>query len=56
MAFIIGIFQFHYESEHKQFKCDEIKRDMCKSDSIFPYNGLTITVIPVKSPSFNAIP
>ena len=37
MTFIIDIFQFHCKSEQKQVKWNEIKRDMCKSDSIFPY-------------------
>ena len=37
MVFIISIFQFHCKSEHKQGKWNKIKRDMCKSDSIFPY-------------------
>ena len=34
---IIGIFQFHCKSEHKQVKWHQIKWDMCKSDSVFPY-------------------
>ena len=37
MTFITDIFQFHYKGEHKQIKCNEIKREMCKSDSRFPY-------------------
>ena len=37
MTFIIGIFQFHCKSEHKQVKRNEIKQDMRKSDSTFPY-------------------
>ena len=37
MAFIIGIFQFHCKNECKQVKGNEIKGDMCKSDSTFPY-------------------
>ena len=37
MTFIIGIFQFHCKSEHKQVKWKESKEDMWKSDSIFPY-------------------
>ena len=37
MALIIGIFQFHCKSEHKQVKWNEIKQGMSKSDSIFPY-------------------
>ena len=37
MTFIIGIFQFHSKSEHIQVKGNEIKEDMCKSDSAFPY-------------------
>ena len=36
-AFIISIFQFHYKSENKQVKWNEIQRDMCKCDSIFRY-------------------
>ena len=35
MAFIIGIFQFNCESEHKQVKWNDIKRNMYKSGSIF---------------------
>ena len=34
MTFIIGIFQFQF---HIQVKGNEIKEDMCKSDSAFPY-------------------
>ena len=37
MTFIIGTFQFHCKSEHSQVKWNKITRDMCKSDSIFPY-------------------
>ena len=37
MTFIIGIFQFHYKSEHKQVNWNGIKQDICKSDSTFPY-------------------
>ena len=37
MTFIIGIFQFHCKSEHKQVKWNEIEQGMCKSDSTFPY-------------------
>ena len=37
MSFIIAIFQFHCISEHKQVKGNEIKGDMCKSDSTLPY-------------------
>ena len=41
MAFIIDTFQFNCKSEHKQVKWNEIKEDMCKSDSVFPYlNGV----------------
>ena len=34
--FYSNIFQFHWKLEHKQLKWNKIKRDMCKSDSIFP--------------------
>ena len=34
--FVIGIFQFHYKSEHKQVNWNKIKRET-KSDCIFPY-------------------
>ena len=37
MTFLIGIFQFHCKSKHKQVKSNKIKQDMYKSDSIFPY-------------------
>ena len=37
MTFITGICQFHCKNEHKQVKWKEIKQDMFKSDSIFPY-------------------
>ena len=37
MTFIIGIIQFHCKNEPKQLKWNEIKEDMCKSDSTFPY-------------------
>ena len=39
MTFLIGIFQFHCKSEHKQEKSIKVKREMCKSMSvsIFPY-------------------
>ena len=37
MTFIIGILQFYCKSEHKQVSWNEFKRDMSKSDSIFPY-------------------
>ena len=37
MTFIIGNFQFHCKSEHKQVQRNKIIWDMCKSDSIFPY-------------------
>ena len=37
MSFLIGMFQFHCKSEHKQVKSNEFKRDMGKSDSILPY-------------------
>ena len=37
MTFITGTFQFHSKSGHKQLKWNKITRDMCKSDSIFPY-------------------
>ena len=37
MTLVIGIFQFHCKRDHKQVKLNEIKQDMCKSDSIFPY-------------------
>ena len=37
MAFIIDILTFHGKSEHKQVKWNEIKRDICKCDSIFLY-------------------
>ena len=37
MTFIIDIFQFHCKIEQEQIKGNEIKRDMCKSDSMFPY-------------------
>ena len=37
MTFIIGILTFHGKSEHKQVKWNEIKRDICKCDSIFLY-------------------
>ena len=37
MAFVIDTFQFHCKSEHKQVKQNKITRDMCKSDSAFPY-------------------
>ena len=37
MTFIISIFQFPHKSEHKQVKWNEIKQDISKSDSIFPY-------------------
>ena len=36
MTFRIDIFQFHCKNDHKQVKRNKIKRDMCKSDSIFP--------------------
>ena len=34
---VIGTFQFHCKSEHKQVKWNKITCEMCKSDSIFPY-------------------
>ena len=37
VTFTIGIFQFHCKIEYKQVKGKEIKGDMCKSDSTFPY-------------------
>ena len=37
MTFVIGSFQFYSKSEHKQIKWYKIKREMCKSDSIFAY-------------------
>ena len=37
MTIIIGIFQFHCKSEHKQAKWNKIEQDICKSDSISPY-------------------
>ena len=37
MAFIIGIFQIHCKSEHKQVKRNKIKQEIYKSDNIFPY-------------------
>ena len=37
MTFIIGIFQFYYKSEPKQVKWNKIKRDLCKSDSVFSW-------------------
>ena len=36
IIFIIGIFQFHCKSEHKQVKWNKMKEDMFKTDSIFP--------------------
>ena len=39
--FIIITFLFHCKSEHKQGKSNKIIRDMCKSDSIFPYLQIT---------------
>ena len=45
MILIIGIFQFHCRSEHKQIKWNKIKREMCKSDSIFNYLQRVITNI-----------
>ena len=42
MTFIIDVFQFHCKSEHKQKKGNEIKGDMSKSDSAFPYLQCTI--------------
>ena len=35
--FYHDIFQFYCKCEHKQIKWNEIKQDMCKCDSIFPY-------------------
>ena len=66
MTFNIDIFIFHCKNERKQVKWNEIKRDMCKSSSIFPYFQLgtlfgtlsqnwIITVAKEKSPSFNFI-
>ena len=37
MTFIIGTFQFHFKSDHKQIKWNRITWEMCKSDSLFPY-------------------
>ena len=37
MIFTIGIFQFHCKSEQKEVKLNKIKRNMYKSDSIFPH-------------------
>ena len=37
MTFIIGTFQSLCKSEYNQVKRNKITRDMCKSDSIFPY-------------------
>ena len=37
MTFIIGIFQFHCKSEHKQVKLNKIKREIRRSDSNFSY-------------------
>ena len=37
MNFIIGTFQSNCKSEHNQVKRNKVTRDMCKSDSIFPY-------------------
>ena len=34
---VIGIFQFHCKSEHKQVKNNKIKRNMCKSGGTSPY-------------------
>ena len=34
---LIDMFLFHCKSEHKQVKGSKIKRDLCKSDGIFPY-------------------
>ena len=35
--FIFGIFQFHCKSENKLVNWNEIKGDMCKSDSTLPF-------------------
>ena len=37
MTFIIGAFQFHCRSEHKQVKWNKITWDLSKSESLFPY-------------------
>ena len=37
MTFMLGIFQFHCKSEHKQVKWNKIKQDTSTSDSIFSY-------------------
>ena len=35
ITFIIGIFQVHCKSKHKQVKSNQIKRNLCKSDIMF---------------------
>ena len=35
MTDLMDIFQFHYKSEQKQAKSNNIEQDMCKSESIF---------------------
>ena len=42
MTFLISIFQFHWKSEPQQVKWNKVKRDICKSDSTFPYLQSTI--------------
>ena len=37
MTPIVGIFHFIPKVKYKQVKWNKVKRDMCKSDSIFPY-------------------
>ena len=37
MTFIIGTFQSQCKSDHNQVKWNKITRDICESDSIFPY-------------------
>ena len=34
---MIGTFQFHCKSGHKQVKLSKISQDLCKSDCVFPY-------------------
>ena len=54
ITFITDIFQFHCKSKHKYLKWNEIKGDMCKSDSPFPYlqSSILFKVLLMREPIY----